>query len=95
VLRPHGVAVVYGTGAAEANVPAQWLMLNSATLRLFLIYDVSDADRAAVLDELSTLLAQGRLVHAVGRRFPLDAIAEAHEAVEQGAVIGNVVLDIP
>src|SRR5439155_896165 len=94
VLRRHGVAVVYGTGAAEASIPASWLMLNGATLRLFLIYDISAADRAAVLDELDTLLAQGRLVHAVGQRFPLEAIAEAHEAVERGAVIGNVVLDI-
>src|SRR5207302_7552324 len=57
VLRPHGVAVVYGTGAAEASIPASWLMVNSATLRLFLIYDISAADRAAVLDELVTLLA--------------------------------------
>ena len=94
VLRPHGVAVVYGTGAAEASIPASWLMLNGATLRLFLVYDISAADRAAVLDELDTLLAQGRLVHAVGQRFPLEAIAEAHEAVERGAVVGNVVLDI-
>jgi NADPH:quinone reductase len=95
VLRPHGVAVAYGTGSAEANVPAQWLMLNSATVRLFLIYDISSADRAAVLDELGTFLRQRRLVHAVAKRVPLDAIAEAHEAVEQGSVIGNVVLDIP
>ena len=95
VLRPHGLAVVYGTGTAEASIPALWLMLNSATLRLFLIYDLSAADRAAVLDEINTLLVQGRLVHAVGQRFPLDKIAEAHEAVERGAVIGNVVLDIP
>jgi len=95
VLKAHGVVVVYGTGATEASIPSQWLMLNSSTLRLFLIYDLSVADRAAVLDELGALLAQGRLVHAVGHRFPLDAIAEAHEAVERGAVIGNVVLDIP
>jgi NADPH2:quinone reductase len=95
VLRPHGVAVVYGTGAAEASIPASWLMQNSATLRLFLVYDLAATDRAAVLDELSTSLSQGRLVHAVGQRFPLDAIAEAHEAVERGTVIGNVVLDIP
>ena len=86
---------MYGTSAAEATIPSQWLMVNSQTLRLFLIYDISAADRAAVLDEMSTLLAQGRLVHAVAQRFPLDAIADAHEAVERGAVIGNVVLDIP
>jgi hypothetical protein len=31
----------------------------------------------------------------VARRLPLEAIAEAHEIVERGEVMGNVVVDIP
>ena len=63
-----------------------------AQLRALAIFEKHPEDSR---HEMSTLLAQGRLVHAVGQRFPLDAIADAHEAVERGAVIGNVVLDIP
>ena len=64
-------------------------------LRLFLIYDISEADRKAGLDELTRLLVEGRLVHWVARRLPLDQIADAHDIVERGEIIGNVVLNIP
>jgi NADPH2:quinone reductase len=37
---------------------------------------------------------EGKMVHAIGRVFSLDEVAEAHEAVETGSVIGNVLLEI-
>jgi NADPH:quinone reductase len=94
ILRPRGAVVVYGTSAADATIPALWLMQNSITIRPFLVYELSSADRVAGINELTRLAERGRLVHAVGCRLPLDAIAEAHEIVERGSVIGNVVLDI-
>lgn len=94
ILRRHATVVVYGMAVNEATLPALWLMQNSITLRLFLIYDISKADRHAAVEELNGLLARNRLVHTIARRLPLDAVAEAHEIVERGDVIGNVVLDI-
>jgi NADPH2:quinone reductase len=95
VLRPHSTVVVYGTSASETALPAHWLMMNSITLRFFLVYELAAADRAAAVDELTALLERERLVHTVARRLPLESIAEAHEIVERGEVMGNVVLDIP
>jgi NADPH:quinone reductase len=69
-------------------------MQNSITLRLFLVYDMNEAERAAGIAELSQWLKEGCLGHTIGRRLPLDCIAEAHEIVERGEVLGNVVLDI-
>jgi NADPH2:quinone reductase len=69
-------------------------MRNSITLRLFLVYDLSAADREASLAELGALLQSNRLIHTVGRRLPLGEIALAHELSERGEVVGNVVLDI-
>jgi len=40
------------------------------------------------------LLKQAKLVHTVALRLPLEKIAEAHDIVERGDGIGNVVLDI-
>jgi NADPH2:quinone reductase len=94
VLRPHATVVVYGMSAGESTLPSQWMMLNNITLRLFLVYEISDVDRAAGLTELTELLKQGRLIHTVAKRLPLEQIAEAHDTVERGEVIGNVVLDI-
>ena len=95
ILHPHGRVIVYGTGAAEAALPVLWLMQNSAMLRLFLVYELEPADRTAGIAELETLLRAGKLTHAIGRRLPLGEIVAAHEMVEQGQIIGNVVLDIP
>ena len=94
VLRPHATVVVYGTSASETALPGHWLMINSVTLRFFLVYELPATDRAAGIDELTELLARGRLIHTVARRLPLEAIAEAHELVERGEVMGNVVVDI-
>ena len=40
------------------------------------------------------MLEAGTLKHTIGARFPLDDIAAAHEAVEGGKVIGNVVVEM-
>jgi len=94
VLRPHATVVVYGMSQNEALLPSLWLMQNSITLRLFLIYEISASDRKASIDELTEWLHSGRLTHTIARRLPLQAIAEAHEIVESGNVMGSVVLDI-
>jgi len=94
VLRPHGTVVVYGMSQNEALLPSLWLMQNSITLRLFLIYEISSSERKASINELTGLLHSGRLAHTIARRLPLQAVAEAHETVESGQVMGNVVLEI-
>jgi len=94
ILRPHAKVVVYGLSSSEATLPILWLMQNSITLQFFLIYEIDIADRQSVLEELDALLREGKLRHTVGRRLPLAQVAQAHDLVEQGVVMGNVVLDI-
>ena len=94
MLKAHGAVVIYGMSASEATLPSMWLMQNSITLRFFLVYELQEADRATGIAELTELLESGRLTHTIARRLPLDDIAEAHDIVERGEVIGNVVLDI-
>jgi NADPH2:quinone reductase len=94
VLRPHATVVVYGMSGNESTLPSLWLMQNSITLCLFLVYELSAADRAVGIAKLTELLQQGRLTHTIARRLPLEEIANAHDIVERGEVIGNVVLDI-
>jgi NADPH:quinone reductase len=94
VLCPRAIVVVYGTSASEAMLPAVWMMQNSIMLRLFLVHDMSEAERAAGIAELGQWLREGRLEHTIGRRLPLERIAEAHEIIERDEVIDHVVLDI-
>lgn len=37
---------------------------------------------------------EGRLQHSIAKRLPLEQIAEAHQLVERGEIMGNIVLDI-
>jgi NADPH2:quinone reductase len=94
-VRPGGTIVVYGMSQLEANLPTFWFMRNRITVKFVYVYEMESSEREACLRELETLLREGALRHTVALRLPLAEIARAHDLVEQGAVIGNVVLDIP
>jgi NADPH2:quinone reductase len=92
LLRPRSKVVVYGTGAPEAAIPAQFLLVNAITLQWIFVYELTAPERAAALDTIATLMTQKRLIHNVALTVPLGDIVQAHEAVEQGKAAGNVVL---
>ena len=94
VLRPHGTVVIYGT-MPEAVIPAAFCLVNSITLKFFLVYELTLAERAAAIAEITRMLEENRLVHNVAQTFPFAEMAEAHEAVESGKMPGNVVVTIP
>jgi NADPH2:quinone reductase len=94
-LAPHGTLVCYGSNVyGDIPIPFRNLLFSSISLRFFLVYDLAPVDRQAALDGLSELLAAGRLLHTIGARFALDDIAAAHEAVEGGKLVGNVIVDL-
>jgi NADPH2:quinone reductase len=94
VLRPRGTVVVYGTGAMEAEVPLFFLLRNAIALKFIYVYELDAAERTAALTGIERALATGKLITDIGAVFPLAETAAAHEAVEQGKVLGNVVVKI-
>ena len=95
VLAAHGVVACYGSNEnRDIGIPFRAALFGSFTIRFFLVYDLIPEDRAARILELNKLLEAGKLQHGIAARFPLRDIAEAHETVEQGKAIGNVILDI-
>jgi NADPH2:quinone reductase len=94
VLRPFATVAVYGMSANEATLPSLWLMQNNIDLRFLFVYEMPTEDRAAAVTELSERLAANQLTHTIARRVPLADVAEAHDIVERGELIGNVILDI-
>ena len=96
VLRPHGHLVCYGSNPpAEIPVSFRPLLFGSIRLSFFLVYDLSPADRQHCLSRLNQMLENQQLVHSIGAAFTLDQVVQAHEAVEMGKTIGNVVITIP
>ena len=94
LLAPGGLCAVYGANGAAAEIAFGPAILKGIALRFFIVYELTPAQRATAIGALQTWLAAGLVRHAVARRMPLAETAEAHEVVERGEVIGNVVLDI-
>ena len=69
-------------------------MRNAITLKFIYVYELDAAERAAALAGIERALATGALLTNIGATFPLADIVAAHEAVEQGKVLGNVVVKI-
>lgn len=93
-VRAGATVVVYGMGALEAAVPTFWFMRNRIRVEHLYVYEMDAPERELCHREVGAALARGALQHSVARRLPLADIARAHDLVEQGGVLGHVVLDI-
>ena len=95
VLKPHGQLVCYGSNPPlDISVSFRPLLFNSIGMKFFLVYDLTPTDRQACLLQLGDLLQRDVLQHTFGGSFALAEVALAHQTVEAGQTIGNVLLDI-
>ena len=94
VLAPHGVVAVYGSSASEVTIPFQFLLQNGIDLKFFLVYEMPKEERSRATTAITEMLARDELIHNVAQIFQLDDIVAAHEAVESGQSMGNVVVRI-
>lgn len=92
-VAPHGTIICYGSNRSDEVPIAFWSWLQrSISLRCFLVYDLLPRDRQIAQDALQDLLRESRLIHLIGPVFPLDQVVQAHEAVESGRAMGNVIV---
>ena len=99
VLAPNGAVATYATeGGPEVTLPIRDLMGRNVRYQFVLLYTVARAAKEAAVEDVSAALAEGAL--PVGpeaglplHRFPLERAADAHAAVEKGAV-GKVLIDV-
>ncbi|RMF39939.1 MAG: NADPH:quinone reductase [Alphaproteobacteria bacterium] len=95
VLKPNGIIAAYSSTSDPAPMLDYYgLQTKGATLRTIQGFSLPETARRAGEAAIAELAAAGALRVAIGRRLPLERIAEAHDLVERGAVIGNVVLEI-
>ena len=95
VLKPGGVIAAYSSTAVPVPVfPYYTLAAKGGAVRVIQSFGFSPEIRIAVARMVSAMSASGDLQVAIGKTFELDAIAAAHEAVENQQVVGNVVIRI-
>ena len=99
VLAPNGTVAVYATdGGTELELNVRELMSRNLRYQFVLVYTVPRAAKDQAVADVAVAVADGALEvgEHVGlplHRFPLERTADAHDAVERGAV-GKVLVDI-
>lgn len=99
VLKPGGTISIYAANPGESlNVPIRESMAKNVRYQFILTYTVTEEQKQHAVSAVAEALAAGVL--RVGEehglpltRFPLEATAAAHDAVEHGTV-GKVLIDI-
>jgi NADPH:quinone reductase len=94
LLARDGLAVVYGSNRPEITYAFGPMILAGAAVRFFIVYELPPEVRRAGIAQLTDWLDRGWVRHTVAARFPLAEIVAAHEALERGAVMGNLVLTV-
>lgn len=94
IMARDGVIAAYGSNVQEIGLQFSPMILTGAAIRFFIVYELAPAARAEAIAQLTRWIGEGRLRHAVAASYPLDRVVEAHEAVERGTHIGNVVMTL-
>jgi NADPH:quinone reductase len=99
VLARHGSVAVYANnGGSTMELPVRPSMVPNARWQFVLVYNAPDAWRARALDDVTAAVQAeaARVGDQAGlplHHYPLEQVAEAHAAVENGAV-GKVLIDV-
>jgi NADPH:quinone reductase-like Zn-dependent oxidoreductase len=79
-------------GEPEPKVPFYPLLFANVVLRFIQCSRIFGPLREAGIRDVTRWSEEGQLMHLAPKILPLEEIATAHELVEQGAVIGKVML---
>ncbi|WP_455567506.1 zinc-binding dehydrogenase, partial [Streptomyces bobili] len=95
VAADEAVIAAYATRTDRTEIPFWPLLFNNVTLRLLGSDDFPAEARRQAARDLTSAAAVGALTVAVGDRYPLDDIAEAHDHVDAGGGRGRVLVTVP
>lgn len=96
LIRTSGVIATYSsTQAREPVLPFYPLMFKDITVHFVLVYTMPETAKQQAAEDITRFLQTEKLKHRVAERHLLANIARAHEAIEQGEVLGCVVIEIP
>jgi NADPH:quinone reductase len=99
VVKPRASVAIYANdGGAEFMLDVRQNMMKNLRYQFVLLYTVGDAALRAAVDDITLALVDDALPVAEDaglplHRFPLAKTADAHQAVQDGAV-GKVLIDV-
>jgi NADPH2:quinone reductase len=98
VIAPNGTVAIYASDPEDVTIQAGPAMRRNTRYQFILVYTVSPQVKQQAVRDVQAAVAAGalRVGEEAGlplRRFPLERTADAHAAVEGGA-IGKVLIDV-
>ena len=94
-IRLNGCIATYASeGDPDPKLPFYPLLFKGATLNLINVYELPNDSRNSAIKDIDLMLESGILKHAIAKCFELNEIVSAHQFVESGAAIGNVILTL-
>jgi NADPH2:quinone reductase len=94
VLKPNGSIATYASmSKTEPAIPFYPLMFKNVRLLWVFVYEMPQEAMSEAGRDVNAWLAGGDAVHPRNHVFTLDRLADAHIAVEDGA-IGKVLVDV-
>lgn len=95
ILKENGTIAPYASmRVPEPVFPHYTLMRMNARIQMVFVYTMPKEAIRQSCDDIVRAIEEGGLIHAVGTRFPLEETAAAHELIESGDFIGNVVVEM-
>jgi len=95
LIKTGGSIATYASmGAPQPVLPFYQIMPKNLTVLWVLVYDMPAQAMVEAARDVNSWLASGRAVHQIARTFPLEALVDAHLAVESGQEIGKVIVAV-
>ncbi len=95
VVKANGhIASYSSTSVPEPVFPYYPLAFKGVTVRMVQGFNMPDLARRQAVEDIRRWSERDQLTHAIGATYPMKDIVQAHEALEGGSVLGNVVLDL-
>jgi len=95
ILKPFGVITSYSSmRVPQPQYPYYTLHALNPVIRPVLVYSMPDAAKAQAIADIARWVAEAKPLFTIAERYPLDRIVDAHLAVERGAKIGHVIVQI-
>jgi NADPH2:quinone reductase len=94
VIANLGTITAFATGADRPAIPFWPMLFQNTTIHLIGSDDFPPDAKAHAAADLTAAAAAGALSAPVAAVYPLERIAEAHDAVDSGRVHGRVLLDL-
>jgi NADPH2:quinone reductase len=92
IVAQDALCVAYGSNTPHLTFQFGPMIMRGVSVRFFIVYELSREAREQGVADLTRWMEAGQIKHEIAMHFRLDDIVQAHETLEQGKVIGKVIV---